>query len=266
MNVFEFNDYRKYLQENIEQNQLVRGYRARLAEAAGCQKSFFSQVLNSSAELSSDHAANLSQFWQFNFEETSYFVDLVLLVRTGSPAFREVIRERLRAAREKHINLEARFAWPKIERSEQEALYFSSWYWSAIHVITAIPQWRTTSSIARRLNLSVKLVEDILQQLNHMGMVKEHKKEWQITEKLLHLPQSSFMTEMNHLNWRQRAMNNIQLQDASAIHYSLVFALSAEDFSRLREILVNQIQSFHKIIGPSVSEEIACFTCDLFRL
>lgn len=264
--VFDFSDYKKYLEEKLDQNASVRGYRTQLAEAAGCKKSFVSQVLRSHVHFTPDHAANLSLFWRHSDSETHYFIDLVLLARAASLPLQQVIKERMKKLKLGQEDLNTRLKWKNIEDAKVQEAYFSSWYWTAIYVAVSIDRYRTPGAIAARLELPVALVEQALATLMEWKLLKKDRQGWSITEKRIHLPRSSHMNEVNHFHWRQRALANLQAQDQEAIHYSLVFGISRSDLAQLKEQLRKFLENCHALIGPSPSEELACFTCDLFNV
>lgn len=266
MRVFDFLDYKDYMNEKVKGHRLSKGYRAQLAEAAGCKQSFISQVLRTHVQLTPDHAANLSSFWQFSPTEGQYFLNLVLLARAASPRLKQAIKERLKELKAGQEDLSERLQWNNISSEEIQKTYFSSWYWTAIYVMTSIERYSSPQAIAARLNLPLPVVEKTLDALVAWELLKKTKNGWRVTESRIHLPRSSSMNEMNHFNWRQRAMTNIQAQDQQSLHYSLVFALSLEDFERLKEMARQFLESVHTVIGPSPSQELACFTFDLFKV
>jgi len=264
MRVFDFDDYKIYLKAKIEHNRLAKGYRTSLAEAAGCKKSFVSQVLLSHVHFTPDHAAGLAEFWRFSASESQFFVDLVLLARAGSPSLKRMIQDRLQKTREEQSALSERFQWKNISKAEIQQTYFSSWYWAAIYVATSVEGLSSAALIAKRLNLPISLVENALDKMLSWKLLKKTTKGWSVTENKIHLPRTSPMTEANHSHWRQRALFNIQSQDASALHYSLVFALAPQDLETLKEMVRSFLETTHQIIGPSQSQELACLNVDLF--
>src|SRR4051812_8836100 len=99
MKVFAASNYRQVMQEKIREGGAVRGYQARLAEAAGVHSSYISRVLADRVELTPDQAASLARFWNFDGDETDFFIDLVLLERSASKDFRARLGRRLEVVR-----------------------------------------------------------------------------------------------------------------------------------------------------------------------
>lgn len=264
--VFDFTDYKSYLKARIEESRGFRGYQSQLAKAAGCQRSFLSQVLNGPMDLSREHAAELTRFFGFTSTEAEYFVGLVDYARAGSKQLKEMTRERLAKLRETAQNLSARVKVTEIADAELRSLYYSSWYWSAIHVMVAVPRFQTPQAIADRLGLPLDLVKTALVRLEEAGLVERTGNHWRIGKRDIHLHEGSALTEVNHTNWRQRALINAQLRPKDALHYTSVFTMSRDDAAKLRDLFLNTIVQAREAIGPSPSEELYCYTSDFFRV
>jgi len=259
MTLFDFDEYRSVIKWQIKVNESVRGYQTLLAKAAGCQRAFLSQALNSHVQLTPDHVAGLSKFWQFDELETDYFLELVLLERASSPSLKQVIERRLRTLRKQRLNLAERFKINETLPENIQAIYYTSWHMSAIHVLLSIPEFNDIHKISQRLHLSPAAVQSSIKHLEELKVIKK-------TNKHLYLPKTSPFTGTNHINWRQRAIANIQSQDTDALHYSVVSALSVADVEKFRELILKCIEGTRKVVEPSPEEEIICFTCDLFKV
>ncbi len=108
MDVFTFDDYKKYLRHQVAHNRDIRGYQTNLAEAAGCQRAFISQVLTSHINLTPDHAAALCSFWRFSDDESDFFMDLVALGRAGTEKLRGNLNRRLSKIKKQRENISHR--------------------------------------------------------------------------------------------------------------------------------------------------------------
>jgi uncharacterized protein (TIGR02147 family) len=95
VSLFEANHYRDFINAKITTYFKVRGYRTRLAKAAGFSPSFLSQVMHETVELTPEHAIRLAQFWEMNETETEYFMLLVDHGRAGSITLRTHIKSRM---------------------------------------------------------------------------------------------------------------------------------------------------------------------------
>jgi len=266
MPLFDSNDYKKFIREQIELNAGVRGYQSKLAEAAHCQKSYLSRVLHSDDHLNPDQAIGLAQHWNLGPDEIDWFLELVELARAQTEPLKKRIRERLKTMKAKHEDLSHHFKKPRIGTSEKENLYYSSWHWSALHILTSIPAFRRVEVIAERLNLPRELVRDCLSKLELLGLVQNRGGEWKNVPGGLYLPKESHLSRNHHANWRQRALLDAQLPERNSIHYTDVVSHSFVDYETVKERLLEVIEASRKIIKPSKEEELSCVCIDFFRV
>lgn len=264
--IYLFYDYKVYLQARIKKAEVKHGFISRLAEAACCQRSYLSQVLNGPVQLTSDHALGLCQFFRFNDKETDYFLLLVSLARAGSLALKDRLQNKLERMRKEHTTLTERLDAKPITIAVPDAFYYSSWHWMAIHIISSIAEFQTIEAIAQRLHLPALLVQKTLEQLMQMGYVEKKKNGWTYLGGNLHLSHDSPSVVLHHNNWRQRSILDSAMINEESIHYTSVFTLSHRDLQFLKERLLVWIDESRKIIGPSPAEEMVCFCVDLFKV
>src|SRR4051794_2039842 len=100
--IFEVEDYRKVLKKKLEADGSVRGYRTKLAAAAGCQPAYLNHVLDSGAEFTPDHAAGISEFWGLDDLASEYFLNLVHLARAATPRLGNQLQKKLEQLRATH--------------------------------------------------------------------------------------------------------------------------------------------------------------------
>jgi uncharacterized protein (TIGR02147 family) len=267
-NLFGTTDYKKYLRAVVEENRGEYGYKSKLAEAAGCQKSFFSQVLNGHVHLTPEHAIGLARFWRLNNLERDYLLELVNYGRAGTKALADHLKENLAELRREHENLGKRYAQPVLGVTDDLAsVYYSSWHYSAIHILLTIPEYRSAAGIARRLHLPDAFVMEVLRHLESLGLAERRADgSWGATQKSIHLPNDSVFSAVNNHNWRIRAHESGLRRDPQAIHYTGIYSLSRDDVEKLRELLFRVIDRSREIVTPSKEEELICFACDLFRV
>jgi uncharacterized protein (TIGR02147 family) len=267
MDVFPFVDYRAYIQARIDDARPRRGYQAKMADHLGIQRSFLTQVLRGSAQLSPDHAVELARFWEMDEAETAFFLDLVLLARAGSATLRKVLTARLSDSAKVHGGLS-----PKLVESSAAAKpgagvpYYLAWYWSAIHVALSVPQLQTAAALSRRLGLSLDLVQDCLATLRELGLAKKTGHQWQILTPDLHIQRESPLSHAHHSNWRAKAIQDLQERgDQGRFHYTAVKTVTRADADRIKQLFVSCCESSRQIARESSPEtELVCVTCDVF--
>lgn len=264
MDVFEFEDYRAFIHHQIEQNRTQRGYRSRLAEAAGCRLSYLSQVLGERVQLTPDQAAGLCALWELEPERTDYFLALVNLERAGAPALKAAIRRQLKQLKDKHQENVRRASDAVVLPLEQLAQYHSGWHRMALHALVSIEAFQTVPAIAQRFRLSPEEVQHYLWDLERMGLVRRVGERWLATDVSTMTPAASPLSNMTHTNWRLRAIDRLGRREPSDLHYSSAIALSRQDLLWVRRQTMAYVNQLTQSLEQSVPEECVALLVDLF--
>ncbi|MBY0371383.1 DUF4423 domain-containing protein [bacterium] len=265
--VYEADHFLDFLHGRIDSNRETRGYQSRLSEAAGCQRSFLSQVLHSSVLPTPDHALGMCSFWNLDTEETEYFLNLVQHARAQSPLLRKHLEKGLRDAKSRQRDIATRVKRPSPTLSHDALTeYYSAWYYAAIHIAAGLKRHVTAEFLSERLSLPLSVVTRVLKFLNGQGLVVQAGNRWQVTVSHLHLPKSSLLTRTNHLNWRQKAMDATHVGEDQGLRYSLVFSASRKDVEKIEKKILELIEETRKTIESSGEEDLVCFLCDYFPL
>ncbi len=265
--LFEFLDYRAWIQHQIEINATTRGYQNLLARAAGCQRSYLSRAIHSQVELTPEHAAGLARHWSFNADQTEYFVGLVNLSRAGTAELRTLIERRLRELAERNLTVTRQIPRSVSLSDESSQLpYYSAWYMAAVHMALTIPELRTESAIARKLRLPTPIIHRALEELEHLGLAQRTGYQWEATKSNLHLSAGSTVDRLSQSAWRQFIGTRLQEGDSEGLHYSGVHTLSRSDLSRLRTLWLECLRNSRELIAPSPEQELVCLAFDLFAI
>src|SRR5688572_3447585 len=124
--IHSFDDYRPFLEAAMNEGRFgARGPRSKLAEAAGCQVAYVSQVFGGRADLSLEQASGVADYLKLDDEERGYFYDLVLHARAGTQDLRAFYAKRLRAARQNRLELGTRLRPAAEVQFEDRATYYS---------------------------------------------------------------------------------------------------------------------------------------------
>jgi uncharacterized protein (TIGR02147 family) len=264
--VLTYDDYKVFLRAQVSEARPTRGFMAKLAKAAGCQRSYLSQVLSSHVQLTPDQAFALARFFGLNSGESEYFRLLVDLERCATAELKADIKYRLEQIRHQQMKITNRITSQKTN-GENYLTYYSSWIWSAIHYLASIPEMQTPEKISERLRLPLPTVVACLDKLVEMRFLIYEDKKYKHKGESLHLQSDSPLTVLHHNNWRQRALLDAQeLGNNKSIHYSSVFTMSRKDFLLLHELTLQFLERGRQIISPSTEEALYCVTCDLFEV
>jgi transcriptional regulator with XRE-family HTH domain len=267
ISVFNYLSYRDYLKNWLETAIPRRGQLARLSESANIHKTTLSQILSGAKELSLEQAQRVAQFFSLNFEETGYFILLVNHTRAGSAELREHFQKQLNQMQKNQQQVKSRVSQTRKLNNEERAIYYSTWIYSAVRNLSAIPVFQRPAAIAKRLNLDPAPINLVIQFLLKHGLCVEKNGGIVPGPQMTHLEADSPLVSRRHGNWRIKAMErHPQLDPGNELAYTAPMTLSAADAFRVRSLLLDLIEKTDKIVGPSPSEKLYCMGLDWFEV
>jgi uncharacterized protein (TIGR02147 family) len=266
--IFDYSDYRNYLLEWIEAKPACgRGQRAALAQFIRGPVSHVSQVLKGVSNLSLEQAEEVNEFLGHTNEQSDFFLLLVQLGRAGTPKLKRRLQSLIQRAREKRLILKDRLGVKSELSVEDEARFYSSWHCAAVHILATIPQYQSKEAMAEQLGLSLKKITEIVEFLQSLGLFNYEKGRYKVGTRHIHLGSDSAMIAKHHINWRLKAMQNIQDQgETENLHYSSVVSISHNDVTEIKSLLVKAIENAKAMIRKSKEEELHSFCLDFFKV
>jgi len=266
MKIFQKSHYTDIIKENLKQNSTIRGYQSRLAEAAGVHNSYLSRVVNSQVHLTPDQAALLCSFWKFTTDEADFFLALVHFERAGSKELKAILKRQIDELRKKYDELASRFVDAKTLEASGQGLYYSAWYFSAIHFLLMVPGFQSVESISERLNLPPTLTLSSLQTLEILGLAKQEGKKWAAVISVLHLGNNSPWAPIYHSCFRQRVAFKVHEKSTEDMYFTGLMPISKNDFAKIKALLQDTLEKVRAIALPSKEEELYCITTDWFKM
>lgn len=145
-------------------------------------------------------------------------------------------------------------------------IYFSSWHYAAIHMCLMVPELRSRKAISEFLGLTPSVVNKILDFLFQVHLAKEDVTQLSAGPARVHLPHTSSLVNKHHSHWRMRAIDALDYHDKHDLHYSMVTSISTEAAEKIREILLQSIESIETEIKKTADKTVYALTLDLFSL
>lgn len=265
--LFDYQNYKDYLRDALEtRSEKKRGERSRLAAFVGCHTAYVSQVLNGDAHFGLEQGEQINRFLGHSRDQSLYFLLLIQFTRAGTQTLKKIFEEQLRDLKEKQFVLKDRLEFKRTLSREDQATFYSSWHFGAVHVLVSVPGCHTERGISDYLALPVVRVNEILQFLVSVGLVNHKAGHYEIGTTHIHLEHDSPMISKHHVNWRLQAIQSLDRQNPKDLHYSSVITASREDADRIRGALVQAIEEVRAIVKPSKDEEGFCYAVDFFGL
>lgn len=210
--------------------------------------------------------ADIGEFLNLNDAEMEYFLTLVDFARAHTPKLQKRLRQKLKKLKGEFTNISKRMAFDTQDQSQIFSYYYSSWHWTAVHVLLRIPEFQTTEAIARRLEISIEKVKEILEKLEQLGLAKKEGLHWKRNGEDVNVAKSSPYCTFHLKNWRDFAMTYVQANISDAINFTAVYSLAKKDVEKISESLLNQIEEIDKTVAPSRDEELVCLNIDFFKV
>jgi uncharacterized protein (TIGR02147 family) len=266
--LFEFEDYKAYLDAALSQRpHQGRGERTKLAQAAQCNTTYISQVLNGPAHFSLEQAERISIYLGHSSDEGHFFLLLVQLGRAGTDGLRNYFLRQLRTIREQRTLLQNRLEYKKTLSVEDQATYYSAWYYTSVHLLITMPGFQTVPRISRHLGMPAARIREILDFLVRAGLAVQEGERFKTGPVSIHLGADSPMISRHHSNWRAQAALDVDRGAADRhLHYSSVVTVAEKDVPQLRSILVNAIEQVRAVVKESKEDRLYCYDLDLFEV
>ena len=264
--IYEFKDYRSYLKIKLATSGETRGMRTRVASLLNTKPSFVTQVLSGKNNLTPEHCPILNELLGHNPEESHFFILQVLHARAGSLALEDFYSSQISEIHEKRKNISERLKISENLSPTHQAVYYSKWYYAAIHLLTSIPNYQSITSIAQRLKLSPSLVSEAIEKLVEIGLLSIENGKIKMTEKRILLKKDSPWISQMHSHYRLRAIDSFSEPLKNDFHYSIGVSLSKKDYEKIREKILHWIEELDPLIKDSKEEEAYCLLIDLFQM
>ncbi len=263
ISIWNFKDYKKFLKGYIRATR-QRGTIVKLAQAAGCQPSYLSQVLTKEINLTPDHILGISEYIHLNEEETDYLCLLLDHARAGTPKLKSRIHLQLEKIRIRNEEVGQRLNRSVADKDEILQYWVSHWTTGALHILSSIPEYQTVTAAAQRLKLPESQVLTCFEKLLELGCVTRLNGRYIHSGVGIHIPANSNFILNHHFNWRQKALLSAQEKSSQHLHFSGVYSVARSDLSRLRELFLSTLKQADEIATQAPTEELICFACDVF--
>ncbi len=243
-----------------------RGMSKNLAEYLGINPSLVSQILTSDKHFTEEQIVLLNEYFGLPTLESKYLLTLVQSERAGSVKLKKYFIEDLNLIRQQALDLTKRANVGLKLSDKEQAQFYSSWLYSAIHLYTTIDKPVHFNSICERFRISAERAHEIVQFLLKHRLILEQQGQFVPGPTETHLPKNSSYVTTYHRLWRQKSIQIAERLQSEEYMYSCNFSVSKKDFLKIREDVVALTKKFLQTAQSSPAEELAQFNIDLFWL
>ena len=267
MNLFNEGDYKAILLYwAATQGPGKRGFYRKLSDYLNVNPSLVSQILSGPKDFTEEQIISVCDFLGLPQLESRYVLTLLQIERAGSEKLKAYHQTALNEIREKALDLSKRIHTTRHLTESEKAKFYSSWIYSAVHLMTTLRPAPKFQDICKRLNLNQDRAQEILSFLLEKGLIIEQNSRYTPGPTITHLEKSSPEISHFHKNWRQKAMDAAESLQPEEFMYSCNFTVSKKDFLKLREEFAQVTQKFLAIAQESDPEDLAQLNIDLFWL
>jgi uncharacterized protein (TIGR02147 family) len=271
MNLFKYSNYRSFLEGWISrQPNRGRGQLRRIADRLRVHPTLVTRILRGTKQLTSEQAWELTGYLELGEREAEYFLSLVECERAGTRKLRERHQRRLAELRAQALPSPAAGGNHPLNDLDR-AIYYSHWYYAALHVMTAIPRFQAPDGarqMAQALRLPPALVASVLEFLVAKGLCREQDGVFRIGIKDTRLEESSATIDRHLVNWRLKAVEQVMTQPAhpDEVFYSVPLALGTQAGNELKKQLRACIERAMEAPKQEPCEVVGCLNIDWFYL
>lgn len=265
--VYDHTDYVHFLSVRLKALPQARGSQAALAKFLGVQSSFVSQVLSRRAHLSREQAIKVAEYFALPFDEIRFFMLLVDAERAGSRSLENFYRTEIEALLREREEVQERIGVHEQLADEAQTVYYSSWVYGAVHILSALPGTQTVDAIAAHLRLPKQQISSIVDWLKSNDLVVQNDAgQLSIGKGRIHIGRHSRHVARHHANWRIKSLDSLERAAQTDLHYTAFLGISSEAMALLKEKLMTFLQEIEPVIAESGEEKGVVLLLDLFEL
>lgn len=262
--LFTTEDFRLYVRAWVEAKG--RGEFRKIATALKMHTTLISQVFSGRKNLTEEQASQLCNYLSLNVLETDYFLALVQKERAGTENLKRIYDRRLQEYREQANSASSRVPKAKKLSEQDRAIFYSSWQYSLVRLLTSIDGTQTEIEIANHLKLPPARVREILEFLYSRGLcTKSNEGKYSRTEKNTHVEAGSPLAVRHHQNWRMKALALQERMTLDDLAFTAPLSVAKNDIVKVRAILLEAISAVAKVVEASPAEEVVYLGIDWIK-
>lgn len=264
MNIFQQNSYKDvilYLGKTGP--TATKGFYRKLSEHLGVHPTFISQVLSGDRDFSEEQLVATCDYLGLQEREIEYLLNIIKRERAGSKRLRDFYQQQVLRLRNESELMKTRVKESGKLSEKDKAIFYSSWQYSAVHMMSTLIEKPTFSQIQDRLSLTRQQTQQVLRFLIEVGLVKEKNGKYTEGAASTYLEKTSPYLFQHHVNWRFKALEKFAKMTEQELMYTSNFSISRADFSLLRGQIMQLIQACMANIEKSNAEDLGQLNIDL---
>lgn len=262
--LFAMGDFRLYLKAWARTRG--RGEFSRISQELKIHSTLTSQILNGKKCFTEEQAARLCAYMRLNTLEADYFLKLIQIERAGTEQLKNTFRRHLLQLRLEANEVKNRVSPAKELTEADQAIFYSSWQYSLVRLMTSIDKFQNAEKIAQYLSLPISRVQEILDFLASRNLCVETRGNYRRSEKNTHVSANSPLALRHHQNWRNKVIELQEKMKLEDLAFTAPVSLSFDDVAKVKAILLDAIGEISKLSDGSPAETVAYLGIDWIRV
>lgn len=266
MSIFEYTDYRAYLNNYLKQlPKKGRGELSRIAQHLRVNTTLLSQIRSGLRDFNIEQTYEMSIYLGHSELETEYFSILVQIEKSGTSNLKKYLEQKRMKLKNQALSLSERISHEKRLTDQDRTIFYSSWLYSAVHLFTSTnDKGLTLEEICSRFNVSRIKINEIIIFLLKSGLCNEHNGRFSIGVRSTFVERGSPHLLKHHSNWRLKAIAKSDAISNRELMYTGQVSISKKDFETVREKLTEFLKDTMSLVKDSPAQDIASLNIDWF--
>ena len=267
MEIFKYNNYLDLLTNWLKsQPKQGRGLMQKLAHSLRVSTVLISQIFSGTRLLQLDYAYGIASFIGLTQSETEYFLLLVQFENAGTDEYKKYLSRKIKLIQANSLEIKNRVAKDIQLSEEAKAQFYSHWHYSAVRLLTDIPELNTALQISSALSLEANYVAEILEFLVSNKLCNLENGLYTMAIKSTHLENNSPWIYSRQMHWRQKAIQKMETQKKNDLYYTAPMVLADSDIKIIRDKILKLIREATELARESKSESLMCLNLDWFEI
>ncbi|MDR3608443.1 MAG: TIGR02147 family protein [Oligoflexia bacterium] len=265
ISLFVTDDYRAYIRAWAKIQG--RGELSRVAAYLKMHTTLLSQILGGSKSMTEEQASRLCSYMKFKALETDYFIKLVQIDRAGTEQLKVIFKRQLHQLRAQSNEAKSRVPESTELSTQDRAIFYSSWQYGLVRLLTSIDEFQTVETISSYLGLSTSRVRQILDFLVSRGLCKQERDgSYQRSKMNTHIEAGSELVVRHHQNWRLKSADLQEKMDSDDLAFTAPVSISEKDVPKVRALLLDVISELGKLVEESGAERVVYLGIDWIKM
>lgn len=264
--IFAFFDYKRYLETSLKAKpRSGRGQLSALAKHMDMTSAQMSHVMRGDRDLSFEQALRATKFLGLNQTESQFFIEMVMYARASTNDLREFSKSRLESLKAEGLKLRHQIPQHRELSDSEKARFYSSWIYSAVRLLSSVKPI-AIEDVIETYKIGRRQASEVLNFLIESGLCVQDPRGITMGARTTFVPKNSPFIFKHHANWRAKALEHAEADEASNLFFTSPVSLSKSDFENLKVRLTELIKDFSATVKDSPEEIVACLDIDWFKV